>query len=311
MLKASLVNKKFRSAAHAIFSRSCNRLALPPADVASVNHLQHHTRVFRSLQKCIASGLTMSCPPPKSRRALQSMIERMSMSKLHFAAVEEIHLANHEVDDMALASLATMLPSLRTLTLFGASISQKGLELVFSECRNISRVFLFCCAVDTMGVLSAGVARLESLEKVFIVDTHPGKQQSNDVRPPRGVSVEVLEKHGLSACSECGCWFPLGSSAKTCLVHPGTYKGYGASCSSYDCCSSAEPGYPSSPGCVWETHKAATSADNYIDRPLRRLGGRLPLIEFYDVPFPNVKPLLWGKGFWLRDPRDTRFADFN
>jgi len=49
-----------------------------------------------------------------------------------------------------------------------------------------------------------------------------------------------------------------------CLFHPGTYEGYGHSCSSFQCCGSNTPSYRGTPGCVWAKHEASISGKDNI-----------------------------------------------
>ncbi|CAF3101903.1 unnamed protein product [Rotaria sp. Silwood2] len=60
----------------------------------------------------------------------------------------------------------------------------------------------------------------------------------------------------MALCQRCGLYYNELINEKTmlCLYHPGTYSGYDHSCSSFDCCGSNTPRYPSTLGCQYTYH---------------------------------------------------------
>jgi len=93
----------------------------------------------------------------------------------------------------------------------------------------------------------------------------------------------------FASCNKCGAIFRDQTSCKTktvgttadididaedmdlvtnsdytlCLFHPGSYEGYGHSCSSFQCCGSNTPSYQGTPGCMWGQHEARGSNLSY------------------------------------------------
>lgn len=238
------------------------------------------------------------------------------MDPERFAAVIELHPANHDIDDDALRSLSALLPSLEALTLFGSSATSAGLAALVRGCPRLRTLTLIhCAALSAAAVLEAGVvpAQLPDLREVLVISSRRrarrGRAGDGADEPP---IVSQLAAHGLSACGACGAWFPSGSRASQCLYHPGEYSGYGASCSSFSCCGSQQPGYPCSNGCKQRAHvPVEEGAEPGVPEATRI--GRMPVIELMQTPYDTSDVDFafhhlhrGGVSFWLRDACETR-----
>ncbi len=142
--------------------------------------------------------------------------------------------------------------------------------------------------VDSVGCspedLASALSKIQGLEKVIFL-------KNVDCAPQ-------MESFGFRQCHTCSAFVPLGSEAESCLFHPGVYSGYGASCSSYECCFSAQPGYVATPGCTFAKH----TFEGEMKRQFWRW--RRPLMELFDAPYDMG---LFPPGFrWLECTQMSR-----
>ena len=256
-----------------------------------------HDKVQGSLAALVRGGMTLSCPPPLAgTESLHAQLRSMLAAPARFAGVAELHLGNHVTDDGSLRGIAELFPRLRSATLCRSTATVAGLAALVQGCRALETLVLVFVNISPADVAStANPTTLPALKAIHLLDT------SVDDTP----TDAELASHGLSACTACGAWFPAGSTEQGCLVHTGTYSGYGSSCSSYSCCGSMEPGYPYTPGCTLVSH-TAPEVNSKSSRRRRRGLGRTPVMELYQQPF--TYKLFPSGSFWLRDARETRMC---
>mmetsp|Transcript_12350 Transcript_12350/g.23692 ORF Transcript_12350/g.23692 Transcript_12350/m.23692 type:complete len:404 (-) Transcript_12350:65-1276(-) len=296
--------QSWRKAAQSALACHCAQVALPP-----VLHWDHicwegsflHPRIGQALRHCITGGMTMTCPAPDNTCALHSALASLSVSPDRFAVVKHLHLANHAVDDHAAERIANVFRGLRDLSIVGGDVTSAGLQQLARGCPELQNVVIFFCPNLNAEAVAAALcpARLPKLKKIFFLRA----------RTKGRVSAKAEEaisggEYGLAQCKRCQAWYPLNSIEKTCLHHAGTYSGYGASCSSYDCCGSMKPGYPYTPGCTFGEH--IPKGTETLAEARCVWSERLPIMELFHTPYERK---FFGDGnFWLRDAAEVRFA---
>mmetsp|Transcript_74865 Transcript_74865/g.173534 ORF Transcript_74865/g.173534 Transcript_74865/m.173534 type:complete len:383 (-) Transcript_74865:162-1310(-) len=305
LLQAASVSRAWQPVAYELLSRACSHVALPP-DLGSWQQHVAHPNIHASLEACLTSGRSMSCPPPPDASKLRALFARLRMAPCRFASVRRLHLANYAMDDAALEDVAALFPALWALTLFGGDVTHSGLMKLTAGCCQLQTLIVFYCPRLTAEdvVAAACPARLPRLKKIFFLPTREGDPVGRSSKVKEGIPT-LLAQQGLSLCSKCYAWFPTGSRERSCLHHPGTYAGYGASCSSYSCCGSMKPGYPCTPGCTYDCHMPA-GADHFYWKRLSGVGSRIPVMELFDTPYEDG--LFCKSGFWLRDAKESRFG---
>ncbi|CAF1581899.1 unnamed protein product [Rotaria magnacalcarata] len=204
-----------------------------------------HMRVYackrHDIEKIIQVKLWSMILPPEDPKALETILEKMASSKesiRRFQHVEKVLFKNFIHTDESLRFTSLLFPSIKEISFEGNLLTMIGIQHIarnwkkpkyieFYECLSVD-ASIACCLCNTED-------HKQSLERIFI---HGSCWSACKTQ---------FSLHGsmpfMALCQCCGLNFNELKNEKEmlCLYHPGTYSGYGHSCSSFNCCGSSTP----------------------------------------------------------------------
>jgi len=182
-------------------------------------------------------------------------------TKWKYAFVEKVNFKNYRFNDASLQLIAEIFPSLTTLDLSGPYITEEGIKHLANGCRNLKSISFWKCSKLTDQSLSHFENAKDSLERIIIFSEITG-------------AVTKLLSF-MTFCEDCNLLFNTKlNKPDSCLFHPGTWDGYGFSCSSFSCCGSSRPNYLAARGCQKKRHVKGQS--RYLEDYLPELFDCLP-----------------------------------
>ncbi|CAF1189478.1 unnamed protein product [Rotaria magnacalcarata] len=208
--------------------------------------------------------------PPNDPKALEKVLGKMASSNesvQRFLLVEKVLFKNFIHTDESLRLTALLFPSIQEISFEGDLFTVAGVEYIAASCRKLKHIEFYRC--KTVNIASA--CRLfntedhkQNLERLFIYQCNSSMQLNH--------CSDNNDLPFMPLCQRCGLYFNelKNEDEMLCLYHPGTYDGYGHSCSSFSCCGSNTPNYQSTLGCQYTYHQKydGSSSNRTLSRQL-------------------------------------------
>ncbi|CAF3717573.1 unnamed protein product [Rotaria sp. Silwood1] len=245
--------------------------------------------IHNVLEDVIEAKLWSMVQPPKDSKALEKVLEKMASSEQsiqRFKLTKKVLFKNFIHTDESLRLTALLFPSIEEISFEGNLLSIVGVRFIALSCRKLKHIEFYLC--DNLDIGNA--CRLfntedhrENLERIFIYNDFWSSYTTN-------FSTKD-DLPFMDLCQRCGLYYNQLKNEKEmlCLYHPGKYEGYGHSCSSYDCCNSNTPNYPSTLGCQYTYHEKSSNTLSFNRKHLYELHDGHPEYMFQryeDVKFP-------------------------
>lgn len=207
---------------------------------------------------------------------------------------------NFAWDDDSCATAVQYFPNLQEITVqcsrrYQRMVSVDALIKMMNSLCHLKHIALFNVKLDlsfpkripehieSVQLVSSGLRNDERETLVPSYYHYVFQHEPEDSNDEEGNSFqELLLESGFQQCGRCGHYFREGCSIP-CICHTGKYTGYGASCSSYECCGGFEPPYDSTYGCVsFDTHKVGRKIYAFT------IAHRCPVAETRGVLDPKI-----------------------
>ncbi|CAF1312658.1 unnamed protein product [Adineta steineri] len=209
------------------------------------------------LQSIINAKLWSMILPPEDPKALENLLSKMALSQEsieRFRLVEKVDFKNYIHTDESLRLTALLFPSIKEISFEGNLLTINGIEYIAKSCLNLKYIEFYQCKNLNINDCLQLFNRKEhemNLERIFLYNNHQFNEKTIEDYLPF-----------MALCQRCKLFFNKFKNDKDmlCLYHPGTYSGYGHSCSSYSCCGSNTPRYPSTLGCQYTYHSTETES---------------------------------------------------
>ncbi|UJR24704.1 hypothetical protein I4U23_006078 [Adineta vaga] len=206
------------------------------------------------LESAIKVKLWLMILPPEDPKALESILNNITSSKesiQRFAFVTKVDFKNYLHTDESLRLTALLFPLIEQIRFEGKLLTEIGIEYIAKGCKNLKYMEFYQCH--------------RSLKADFLQLFNTEDHQRNLKRIFIHFETSFLSRDHFSIenylpfmalCTKCRLFFNKIENEKEqlCLYHPGKYDGYGHSCSSFNCCGSNTPNYPSTLGCQYGYH---------------------------------------------------------
>ncbi|UJR11240.1 hypothetical protein I4U23_015422 [Adineta vaga] len=217
--------------------------------------------VHNTLENVIDAKLWSMIRPPEDPKALEQVLQKMASSEnsiRRFALTTNVDFKNFLHTDESLRLTALLFPSIEQISLEGNLISIVGIRRIATSCKKLKHIeFYQCHTIDLQNAcrLFNTEEYQQNLERIFI---YQGFWSKYSVKLPSKVDLPFM-----ALCQRCGLYFNESKNDREmlCLHHPGTYNGFGHSCSSFDCCGSNTPRYSSTLGCQYTFHQKCISTE--------------------------------------------------
>ncbi|CAF3973239.1 unnamed protein product [Rotaria sordida] len=254
-----------------------------------VGCMDNYVGAHNVLEDVIEAKLWSMVRPPDDPQALEKVLEKMASSEQsikRFALVKKVLFKNFIHTDESLRLTALLFPSIEEISFEGNLLSIVGVRNIAISCGKLRYIEFYQCGnldIESACRLFNTEEHKQNLERIFIYNRFRSKYA---ITFPTEDDLPFME-----FCQRCGLYYNQlkNEKEKLCLYHPGTYSGYGHSCSSYDCCGSNTPRYPSTLGCQYICHEKCSDKSSSTRKHFYELHDGHPEYMFQkytDVKFP-------------------------
>ncbi|CAF1576179.1 unnamed protein product [Rotaria magnacalcarata] len=209
--------------------------------------------------------------PPEDPEALQNVLSNMALSEQsvrRFQFAKKVLFKNFIHTDESLRLTAFLFPLIEEISFEGNLLTIAGVRHIATSCRKLKHIEFYNC--DNLEM--SNVLRLfntekhrQHLERIFV--------RNNDSSWKDFTLANDTDAPFMVLCQRCRLYFNELKNEKEmmCLYHPGTYAGYGHSCSSFSCCGSNTPSYASTLGCQYTYHDKYDNSQSPYSRRVHEL----------------------------------------
>ncbi|CAF3656155.1 unnamed protein product [Rotaria sp. Silwood1] len=252
--------------------------------------MNNYVGVHNILEHVIEAKLWSMIRPPDDPKALEKVLEKMASSEQsiqRFKLAKKVLFKNFIHTNESLRLTALLFPLIEEITFEGNLLSIIGVQYIAESCRKLKHIEFYQCGNLDIGNacrLFNNEEHKKYLERIFIYNGFWSKYTINF---PTKDDLPFME-----LCQRCGLYYNQLKNEKEmlCLYHPGTYRGYGHSYSSYNCCGSNTPRYPSTLGCQYTYHEKCSNTLSSNQRHYYELHDGHP--EYMFQKYKDVKFLL-------------------